>query len=169
MESFRRIGMILCVASPALVGCGCSQSQDVELEESVPLPKTKTTALPETTPEPPESEPESFTMVLPDGRKMKVSPDMTRFQHNSMVGIHDIRRVCERAAKDLRQNGIPLRDRNIRILVGVKSAYFDEEKKKWVRYRSEPEPVFEVLKIEELGTVEFEPPDEQNGPSHLSD
>ena len=153
--------MILCVAAPALAGCGRSQSQDVEREESVPLPKTKTTALPETTPDPLESEPKSFTIVLPDGRKMKVSPDMTRFEHTPDVDIDDIRRACERAAKDSRQNGIPLRDRNLRILVGVKSAYFDEKKMKWVRYQHEPEPVFEVLKLGELGTVEFEPPGEQ--------
>ena len=158
MESSRRIGMILCVAAPALVGCDRSQSQDVELEESAPPPKTKTTPLPETTPEPSESEPKSFIIVLPDGRKAKVSPDMTRFQHNSMVGIDDIQLACERAAKDAQQKGIPLRDRNIRILVGVKSAYFDEKKKNWVRYKHEPEPVFDVLKIGELGTVEFEPP-----------
>jgi hypothetical protein len=117
------------------------------------------------TPEPLKSEPNSFTIALPDGRKMKVSPDMTRFKHSPTADINEIQRACERTVGDARQNGIPIRDRNIRILVDVKSAHFDEKTKKWVRYQHEPRPVFDVLKIGELGTVEFEPRVAQDGPS----
>ncbi len=143
------------VAIPALREALHDQDEAVRSEAAKALEKIERGG---STPAPLNSEPKSFTMTLPDGRQMKVSPDMTRFKHAPDVDMDTIRGACEHAAKDARQNGIPLRDRRIRILVGVKSAYFDEKKKKWVRYKHEPEPVFDVLKIGQLGTVEFEPP-----------
>jgi hypothetical protein len=104
------------------------------------------------------SDPNSFVIVHSDGRKVRVTPDMTLFQPPSDASIDDVRRACEAAVMDPRQKDVPLPDRKIKVLVGVKSAYFDEEKKKWIRYQSEPQPVFRVLKLREVGRVVLVPP-----------
>jgi len=83
-----------------------------------------------------------------------ITLDMTKFRRFPEVCVSDIQRACKKALTDPKQEDIPLADRSVEVLVGERSAYFDGQK--WVRYRHEPEPVFERFRLSEIGTVNIQ-------------
>ena len=156
MQNVCRTLVLFFVTPLALAACGCGRMQDSENVEAAPTSQVDAAA--STTNQP--TAPQVFTLVLPDGREARIAPDLSQFQGKSSdVSIHDIQHACERAVIDPKQEGVPLRDRTIRVLVGVRSAYFDG--KKWVRYKHEPEPIFEAYKLGYICTLEISPPRER--------
>ena len=96
----------------------------------------------------------SFTVTLPDGKKITITPDMSR-PDMKITTLSVLKRDCERAVHDSKQADTPFLDRTIRIHIGIRSSYRDENGNV-VRYKHEPEPVFKEFKIRDLGTVEID-------------
>ena len=97
--------------------------------------------------------PTSFTVALPDGKKMIVTPDMSS-PEMQITTLSVLKRDCERAVHDSKQADTPFLDRTIEVHVSDRTSYRDENGKV-VRYKHEPEPVFKKLEIRDLGTVEI--------------
>ena len=96
---------------------------------------------------------ESFSLPLPDGRTISVWPDMDS-PNLRLSTLEVLKRDCQRALWDEKQKDVEVLDRTIKVLVEVRSSYRDENGN-WHRYRHEPEPVFESVRIRDLGKVEI--------------